>query len=141
MWICRAKASDMSGWRGQNYNEKYLVEHFKEGSMSGVLWCDVGEHPFSMKDKNRQHFVNTHQVEVYTGNNYGNPNYQPRQEVTEEIDICGEHWMQNNPMKAPEVSAIDVAESEAEESAAEMWEAKYRADHAELARLKRQAKN
>jgi len=98
--------------------------------MSGVIWCDKGDHPFSAKDKFRQHFVNTHTVDVLTGNSYGNPTYQPRQEVTEEMDICGPCWTKDNPFTSPEPSAIEAAEAEAEESAAEMWQRKYEAEKA-----------
>jgi hypothetical protein len=105
--------------------------------MSNVLWCDKGEHPFSVKDVNRQHFVNSHTVPVLTGNSYGNPTYQQREQVTEEIDICGPHWLNDNPFTTPETPAIEVAEAEAEQSAAEMWEAKFNAEHEENLRLKR----
>jgi hypothetical protein len=101
--------------------------------MSGVLWCDTGDHPFSAKDPNKQHFVNTHEEAVYTGNSYGVPTYQQREKVTEEIDICGMHWGQNNPLKA-EPAAIEIAEAEAEESEVEMWKAKYEAEHAKNTR-------
>jgi hypothetical protein len=102
--------------------------------MSGALWCDKGNHAFSMKDQNRQHFVNTHTVEVLTGNSYGNPTYQPRQEVTEEMDICGPHWLEDNPFMAAEPTAIEAAEAEAVESEADMWKAKYEAERAKNAR-------
>jgi hypothetical protein len=135
MWICRAKASDMSGWRGQIYDGQYPTrEHFERGSMSGVLWCDKGEHAFSRKDKFKRHFEDTHEVEVYTGNSYGNPTYQPRQEVHEEIDICGVCWAADNPFTSPEPTAIEAVEAEAAESEADMWRAKYEAEAAKNTR-------
>jgi hypothetical protein len=125
-----------NAWRGQAYpgqlrkieiNSQYgKVIHI----MSGVLWCDKGEHPFSVKDVNKQHFVNTHTEPVLTGNSYGNPTYQQREQITEEIDICGPHWLNDNPFQTPETPAIEVAEAEAAESEAEMWKAKYEAEHA-----------
>jgi hypothetical protein len=108
--------------------------------MSGVLWCDKGEHAFSRKDKFKRHFEDTHEVEVYTGNSYGNPTYQQRQEIHEEIDICGPCFAADNPFASPETPAIEVAEAEAEQSAAEMWEAKFNAEHEENMRLKRAKK-
>jgi hypothetical protein len=60
--------------------------------MSQALWCDKGEHAFSGKDPDKQHFVNTHEVQVPTGNSFGRATYQERVEVTEEIDICGPCW-------------------------------------------------
>lgn len=65
--------------------------------MSQTLWCDKGNHAFSAKDLNRQHFTQTRTVEVPTGNSYGRPTYQERQEVTEELDICGPCWQTANP--------------------------------------------
>jgi acetone carboxylase gamma subunit len=99
--------------------------------MSGVLWCDTGDHAFSVKDRNRQHFVNTHEVPVLTGNSYGRPTYQDRQEVTEEIDICGPHWLKQNPFQTPEAKAIETTEVEAKQAEADMWKARYEADHPE----------
>ena len=60
--------------------------------MSQALWCDKSEHAFSGKDPEKQHFVNTHEVQVPTGNSFGRATYQERVEVTEEIDICGPCW-------------------------------------------------
>jgi hypothetical protein len=60
--------------------------------MSNAIWCDKGEHAFSGKDPDKQHFINTHEVQVPTGNSYGRATYQERVAVTEEIDICGSCW-------------------------------------------------
>ena len=65
--------------------------------MSSALWCDKGDHAFSAKDPNKQHFSNTHTVSIPTGNSYGRVTYQERQEVTEELDICGPCWAKTNP--------------------------------------------
>ena len=68
--------------------------------MSVALWCDKGDHAFSAKDLNRQHFTQTQSVSVPTGNSYGRTTYQDRQEVTEELDICGPCWLKSNPFQA-----------------------------------------
>lgn len=86
--------------------------------MSTALWCDIDDpetnalgqigHSFSQKDVDRRHFAQTAQVEVQTGNSYGNPTYQNRQEVTDELDMCGYHWRKQNPFLAkntPEIPA------------------------------------
>jgi hypothetical protein len=108
--------------------------------MSNALWCDKGEHAFSAKDMHKQHFVNTHTVQVNTGNSYGQPTFQQREEVTEEMDICGPCWLKDNPFATPEPSAIEAAEAEAEESAAEMWQRKYEAERAKNDRRPRPVK-
>lgn len=64
--------------------------------MSSVLWCDKGEHAFSVKDPDRRHFTQTATVEVPTGNSYGRTTYQQREEVTEELDICGPCYKSGN---------------------------------------------
>jgi hypothetical protein len=69
--------------------------------MSGALWCDKGDHAFSTKDEERQHFTKTHTVEVPTGNSYGRPTFQERMEVTEEIDICGPCWKSGDLFAKP----------------------------------------
>lgn len=133
----------MTGWRGQRYlgqSSDVFGREFpytERVSMSNALWCDKGEHAFSAKDQFKQHFVNTHSEPVLTGNSYGNPTYQNREIVTEEMDICGPCWSKDNPFTTPEPSAIEMAEAEAEQSAAEMWEAKFNAEHTEVNRLKR----
>lgn len=65
--------------------------------MSQALWCDKGDHAFSAKDPNKQHFTQTQTIEVPTGNSYGRTTYQAREEVTEELDICGPCWSKANP--------------------------------------------
>lgn len=133
----------MTGWRGQRYlgqSSDVFGREFpytERVPMSNALWCDKGEHAFSAKDQFKQHFVNTHSEPVLTGNSYGNPTYQNREIVTEEMDICGPCWSKDNPFTTPEPSAIEMAEAEAEQSAAEMWEAKFNAEHTEVNRLKR----
>jgi hypothetical protein len=131
----------MNGWRGQKYTGQSIDVHYRkigqasniyygnevQPPVSTVLWCDKNNHPFSAKDKEKRHFVDTHEVEVLTGNSYGRPTYQDRQEVTEEIDICGPCWREENPFQAREPDAIEMAEAEAEEADAAMWKAKYEA--------------
>jgi hypothetical protein len=78
--------------------------------MSVSLWCDIDDtdtnafgqhgHAFSGNDPDRRHFVQTAQVRVPVGNSYGNPVYQDRQQVTEELDMCGYHWRKSNPFLA-----------------------------------------
>ena len=105
--------------------------------MSAVLWCDKGEHAFSVKDEDRQHFTQTRTVKSKTGNSYGHDVYQDRVEVTEELDICGNCWKTGNPFghteqELPALTATDEttvadAEAAAYEAEVEMWKAKYEA--------------
>lgn len=69
--------------------------------MSTALWCDKGEHAFSAKDPDKQHFTKTQEVQVETGNSYGTRTYQPRMEITEELDICGPCWKSGNDFAKP----------------------------------------
>jgi hypothetical protein len=119
----------MTSWRGARYPGQSTLEEEEVQEMSNVKWCDKGDHPFSVKDVNKQHFVNTHSVAVPTGNSYGRATYQEREEVTEEIDICGPCWLSNNPFTNQEPTAIETVEADAEESASEMWQRKYEAEH------------
>jgi hypothetical protein len=70
--------------------------------MSTALWCDKGDHSFSAKDPDKQHFSQTQTVSVNTGNSYGRATYQDRQEITEELDICGPCWKKTNPFQPQE---------------------------------------
>lgn len=96
-----------SGWRGQRYNGQ--IE--RELEVSKVLWCDKNEHPFSAKDPQRQHFTQTQTVPVMTGNSYGHPTYQDRQEVTEELDICGPCWAKQNPFQKDDQPTLQELEA------------------------------
>lgn len=105
--------------------------------MSQSLWCDKGDHAFSAKDENRQHFTQTQTVKFPTGNSYGRTTYEDRKEVTEELDICGPCWQTGSPFSKDNPPAIQGyseetirAEKEAELSEAEMWRAKYEAERA-----------
>lgn len=73
-------------------------------AMSGAIWCDKGEHAFSAKDPDKQHFTKTQSVDVMTGNSYGQPTYQPRQEIVEELDICGPCWKSGNDFAAKQIN-------------------------------------
>lgn len=97
------------------YGKDILTDVRERQPMSNTLWCDIPDpltdtigqkgHPFSEKDPERQHFTQTRLVQVNTGNSYGKPTYQQREEVTEELDICGYHWRKQNPFHAvPEIS-------------------------------------
>lgn len=57
--------------------------------MSAALWCDSGEHAFSSKDPDKQHFTKQRAVKVPTGNSYGTTTYSDQREIVEEFDICG----------------------------------------------------
>lgn len=57
--------------------------------MSKALWCDVGNHAFSEKDPDKEHYTKTAKKKLMTGNSYGSPVYQEQEQATEEIDICG----------------------------------------------------
>lgn len=106
-------------------------------TVSQSLWCDVNDpetnvkgqigHSFSAKDLNRQHFEQTQQVAVPTGNSYGHTTYQARDEITVEMDMCGYHAGKQNMFQAAP-NSIEAAEAEAVESEAEMWKAKYEAE-------------
>lgn len=78
--------------------------------MSNALWCDVDDtetnafgqvgHPFSDLDPMKKHYRETEEVEIHTGNSYGTPTYQKREEVTVERDMCGYHREKRNPFLA-----------------------------------------
>lgn len=97
--------------------------------MSVALWCDKGDHAFSAKDEERQHFTQTQMVTIPTGNSYGRTTYEERKEVTEELDICGPCWKSGSPF-SKEKPEIETVEAEAEVSEAEMWRARYEAEKA-----------
>jgi hypothetical protein len=86
--------------------------------VSVALWCDKGEHAFSAKDPDKRHFSQTREVDVPTGNSYGATTYQTRQEVTDELDICGPCYLQTDPFKATPKAlqpTVDVLEQEDEQ--------------------------
>lgn len=129
----------MTGWRGQEFptNRRVYLDN-----MSISLWCDIDDpetnafgqsgHAFSSKDPDKRHFAQTQTVSVHTGNSYGSPTYQDRQEVTEELDMCGYHWRKSNPFLAknkPEIPAPPTLQ-DLEETNSE-WQAGYDAatDH------------
>lgn len=121
------------------------------GEMSQAAWCNfddpetnvVGQigHSFNADDPDRQHFTQTKRVNIPTGNSYGQPTYQERQEVTEVIDFCGYHWAKQNPFRPREPIAIssttiaDINEAEiaAADADASMWKARYEAERARRA--------
>jgi hypothetical protein len=102
-------------------------------TMSSVLWCDKGEHAFSAKDTERQHFTKTQQVQIPTGNSYGGTTYQQRQEITEELDICGPCWTKGNDFEPKQLANGQETLEDMEESNAE-WQAGYDAAMNRLAR-------
>lgn len=109
--------------------------------MSQSLWCDKGDHAFSSKDEDKQHFSQTQTVKFPTGNSYGRTTYEDRREVTEELDICGPCWKTGSPFSKDKAaitgysSETEKAEAEAELSESEMWRAKYEAEKARNSRV------
>ena len=103
--------------------------------MSTAIWCDKGDHAFSAKDTERQHFTQTQLVTVPTGNSYGRTTYEERKEVTEELDICGPCWKTGSPFSKDKPSEIEAAEEENALSETEMWRSKYEAERALNARI------
>lgn len=110
--------------------------------MSNALWCDIDDpdtnamgqtgHSFSAKDPDKRHFAQTASVPVETGNSYGRPTYQQREEITDELDMCGYHWRKQNPFLArntPEIPAGPTLQDLEEKN--EDWQAGYDAatDH------------
>jgi hypothetical protein len=122
-----------TGWRGQRY-----FGQSERQEMSQAFWCDVDDaetnafgqtgHAFSGKDPDRRHYAETQEVTVNTGNSYGRPTFQERQEVTETLDMCGYHHNKRNMFKATP-KAIEKAEVEAAKADADMWRSRYEADH------------
>ena len=85
-----------------------------------ALWCEFGGwqngHPFSSKDDEYQIMRQTRKVDKLTGNSYGKPTYQEREEVTDTIVICGRHIEQmtrsfQSP-PTPEIPTLDTLEKE-----------------------------
>ena len=84
--------------------------------MTSTLWCDIDDpdtnahgqsgHSFSSADPDKHHFSETKTVRARTGDYYGSPTYQDRQEVTTEIDMCGYHWRKSNPFQ--QATAIEL---------------------------------
>lgn len=89
--------------------------------MTVAIWCDKGEHPFSAKDPERQHFTKTAKRRYPSGNSYGNTVYSEVEEVTEEIDICGPCY------NGTGVAALVIGKSETEtlEEKNDDWQAGY----------------
>lgn len=128
----------IDAWRGNEVRQLAPDETERIAPLSQSLWCDVNDpetnvvgqigHSFSANDENRQHFTQTRKVNIPTGNSYGQPTYQERQEVTEVVDFCGYHWAKQNPFLSRSPDAIEAAELESSQSEAEMWQAKYEAE-------------
>jgi hypothetical protein len=112
--------------------------------MSQSAWCNINDketnapfqvgHAFNADDEDREHFTKTRKVNVETGNSYGRPTYQERQEVTETLDMCGYHSRKQAGLfqATPEITAevIDDIEAEADQADADMWKARYEAEKA-----------
>lgn len=99
----------MTGWRGTRYITQAGNVHTEERKkpMAATIWCEIDDpetnalhqigHPFSAKDPDKRHFSQTRTVDIPTGNSYGRTTYQEREEVTDELDMCGYHWGKQNP--------------------------------------------
>jgi hypothetical protein len=112
--------------------------------MSQSAWCNINDketnapfqigHAFNADDEDREHFTKTRKVNVPTGDSYGRPTYQERQEITETLDMCGYHSRKQAGLfqKTPEITAevIDDIEAEADQADADMWKARYEAEKA-----------
>lgn len=57
--------------------------------MSQALWCDIGNHAFSAKDPDREHYTQTKKRKQNVGNSYGTAVYQDQTDITDELDVCG----------------------------------------------------
>lgn len=110
-----------TGWRGQvfgnpnaHYEERAKLMMDADTPIS--LWCEFGGwengHPFSSKDTEYQIMRQTKQVQKLTGNSFGQPTYQDREEVTDTIVICGRHIAEmTKSFRAPEAKEIPTLES------------------------------
>lgn len=112
----------MTGWRGPNYQTLYQPTERIPETMSQAIWCDKGDHAFSSKDPERQHFAQTQTVPVQTGNTYGRPTIQDRVQVTEEIDICGPCWKSGGVMAQKEIPPQTLDDMQRE---SDTWQAGY----------------
>src|ERR1700733_240759 len=115
MWSYPEKSRDMT-WRPEQIQ---LPEDPSEriGPMSQSAWCNINDketnapfqvgHAFNADDEDREHFTKTRKVNVETGNSYGRPTYQERQEITETLDMCGYHSRKQAGLfqKTPEITA------------------------------------
>lgn len=117
----------MTQWRGAQYGHKLYQVTEVIPEMSAALWCDKGEHAFSAKDQDRQHFASTHTVPVQTGNSYGRPVYQDRVEVTEEIDICGPCWKSGGVFATKEIQTPQQPTLDELENESDAWQRGYMA--------------
>lgn len=98
--------------------------------MSQAMWCDKGEHAFSAKDPDRQHFTKTATVEVPTGNSYGRATYQQREEITEQLDICGPCWKAGNDFSKRQPERPEIPPEKATIEDLERDDTSYRAGFA-----------
>lgn len=96
--------------------------------MSQSLWCDTGKHPFSSLDIEKRHFTQTREVEIPTLDYQGRATAKVRQEVTEELDICGVCWgNKNNPFSPQKDETADI-EKRALEAERDMYKAQAEAN-------------
>lgn len=134
-----------AGWRGRRFNEFQFNNETESEPMSQAAWCNINDpetnapkqtgHAFDTDDPDREHFTKTRQVQVETGNSYGRTTYQERQEITESLDMCGYHSRKQAGLfqKTPELvtaETIEDIEADADQADAEMWKARYEAEHA-----------
>lgn len=94
--------------------------------MSQSIWCDKGKHSFSANDPDKENFQRKRTVQVPTLDNWGHPMNAPRQEMLEELDICGPCGRKEDMFQP--AGEIMEAEKESDKSEAQMWKAKYEAE-------------
>lgn len=107
--------------------------------MANTIWCEIDDsktnmpnqigHPFSAKDPDKRHYSDTREVDVPTGNSFGQTTYQTRQEVTEEFDMCGYHYRKQNPFLARNKPEISPPETSKTLDQLERDDAEYRAGY------------
>lgn len=76
----------------------YSTKKEEPQNMSQAIWCDQGGHAFSAKDPDREHYTSSRQVKE--GNIV--------QQVTAELDICGECKQKMRFSEVPAISATVV---------------------------------
>jgi hypothetical protein len=148
-WFRRQGNDWRSEWRGQHSNgcncEQCMYQQPKETNMSASAWCNINDpetnapqqmgHAFNAEDPDREHYTKTRTVDVPTGNSFGRPTFQERQEVTENLDMCGYHSRKQaglfqDPPQIVTAETIEEVEAESDRAAADMWKARYEASEA-----------
>ena len=74
--------------------------HERVEALSGALWCDLGEHAFSSRDRKRT----TYKIET-VDEETGEP-------ITDQLTACGPHAAERKAMLAPKVALPAGADQE-----------------------------